>query len=578
MKALYAYQKEKIAELEKIYEMYPDDQRAFLQMVVGAGKTFAALNFAIQQLKGSKPKSVVWVVHQTGLADQSASDFRDDFKLQGGQLDKSLKKGKIENITFHFMTWQALRGQILKGSMNAHDMLIIDEAHYGSSNNGQTGKNGDHLSFKKIFSSKLFKKHLYVSATPWDLNPEVFPGLLSDDKRSIRHDRAAILTMKEAHKLNLIADVVFNVFHSADTLKLKHIEDKENSDEVSGESTKDLAKQAASKTIDFSHSKSKQSLYRAIVESVIEGYLRLEGGASGKDLPPTIIFCNGIKDDPRSIEAVMKIIKLKCKSLYGAKFNTERSLVACAHSAMNVEDDGRANDAINDFRAGKIKILCVANMAQEGFNYPELQVAIDLCPSLKNIRRRTQRIGRIIRKKADNRAARYYYADTITNYIRIKGQKFQISEASKDRIADEISEYDGLSDIKNEVSEGLTEAVANAKMAAAQIILQDEASENVSIESPYLGTESVEVSVSHDTGEHEAESIQLFNKEKKIKIQRTRVGFIISDAYLSNGKAKGQVRSAKLSEMLEKTRAQINWEEWSIEDLVAGYHGTLKAS
>jgi superfamily II DNA or RNA helicase len=574
LKVLRPYQLEKMKELKGIYDIYPNDQRAFLQMPVGTGKTFTALSFAIAQLKGEAQKSVVWVVHQCGLADQSAGDFRDDFENQGGIISKDLKKGSIGTITFYFMTWQTLRESINRDKMKSHDMLIVDEAHFGSSNT-KAGKNGEHMSFKKIFQSKLFRKHLYVSATPWDLNSEVFPGMLTDDKRNIRKDRAAILSMREAKRLNELADVTFNIFHSADTLELKRLED-DDQDEVKATDTKTLAKKSSDKRIDFSHARTKKSLRQAVVQSTIEGYLRLEGGKDGKSLPPTIIYCHGIANDPRSVTEVMKAIKLTCKALWGAKYNTEKSLVSCAHSQMTKGDEGTATGVLNDFRSGKIKILCVANMAQEGFNYPDLEVAIDMCPSLDNIRRRIQRIGRVIRKKSNGCSARYYYADTITNYIRIQGARHQVNDDSKDQIEQEISEYDQMHGIIKAVDGELVSVVANAKVAVAQINAQDEASDDTIVNSPYLGTDQVILAGIPKSPVGDAEGVELFRKEKKIAIQRTRVGFVISDAYLSASGVSAKVRTTKLSDMLERSRVDIPFDELTVEQLIEAYHGNIK--
>lgn len=547
-KTLRPYQAEKINELLSIYKKNPTDKRAFLQMPVGTGKTFTALSFAIQLLKGKKPTSVIWVVHQTGLADQSANDFKDDFQSLGGTLSQDLTSGHINNISFTFMTWQGLRESISKKARGKYNLLIIDEAHYGSSGSKVATKSTDHSSFKKIFSSKLFDSHLYVSATPWDLNPEVFPKLLvkTDSGHVARKDRIALFTMRDAKKANLISDITFNVFHSANTLALKKLEDESSDMEITGADTAELASEVASRDVDFKHEESKRALRRAVTESTLEGFMRLE--AKDGKLPPTIVFCRGIKGDPRSITSAMEILKEKARKVFGNKFKTNKSFVYFCHSQM----EENPTDVLNDFKAGKINILCVANMAQEGFNYPGLEVAIDLTPSLDNIRRRIQRIGRIARKKP-NGFARYYYADTITNYIVNKGVKYSATEESKDKLENEIRKYDAAGE-----AEQISEVVANATIAISAINQQDSTNENVEVNTPYFGTDTVELSPAAVSNSNE--KLELFDKRKKDIVYCSKVGFVISDAF-NGGKVLGRMKSAKLFDMIERDSNQIPWQE-----------------
>lgn len=433
---LRPYQQTAIDRIQAIYEANPDDERGFLILPTGSGKTFTGLCLTIKALKGAKPKTCIWVAHQTALVSQSASSFEKNFIQLGGSLSSDGKTGQIGNIRFVFMTWQSLRNQV--ATVKA-DMLVVDEVHYGSSLNG-TSK-GVHKSFKKILKRGLIKTHLYITATPQSLNPDVFPGLI-DKAGNVVTSRKSELTIFEAHKIQLegysfagiIADIEFKVFHSADTVKIKQIEgDLEET--IEADSSEELAKEFKTKKVGYNNPESLRKIKASLRNTLLSSYLDLECTAT--KIPPTIIFCGSVNDDmnPLSLANVAKSLKAAFRKRFGNKVDISNQ-IRMIHS--DVED---SQNIIESFQRDEFKILLVVRMAREGFDHQLLEVAIDLCPSA-NIKSTTQKVGRLFRlypDKTKKKVGRYYYADTFQNYIVDKnGNKLKIRKEIVEQIKEEL--------------------------------------------------------------------------------------------------------------------------------------------
>lgn len=554
MKKLHKYQTEKVLDLYNIYGQNPRDQRAFLQMPTGTGKTFTALSFAIGSLNGKQPKTVVWVAHQLALLNQSAKDFFADFAKLGGTISADHKTGVINNVTFTFTTWQSLRSKVGKKAYAQKDLLIVDEAHYGSSG---AKLDDSHKSFKIIFDSKKFRRQLYVTATPWDLNTEVYPGLLvsQQDKMVVLKNRVSSLTMRQAHKLKLISDVMFCTIHSATTLKLKKIED-ESEETIEADETEKLAKKVSKKKVNLRDERSLNSLRKAVTETVLSSVMKIESNDGKRELPPMIVFCRQIKDDPRSIHEAHKVVIRVGKQLFGRKWISGTETVAMCHSEVM---DEKATVLLEKFARGEIRILLVAGMAQEGFNYPDLKVAVDLAPSLNNIRRRVQKIGRVCRNNGE--MARYYYADTITNYVHSKGVKSELNSETRDKLERDIREHDKLGE-----AQAVVAAHANAAKSIMSIEQADTNDADPGATIQCFGTKKLEITVGEGL---ENEDIKLHNKSKKETVYCTETGFFISDAYTCENKVAGTIKTAKLSEILESKNNNVKWIKKDTTDLIA---------
>ena len=413
------YQKQLKNRLLSILKAY---KYAFLQSPTGTGKTTTSLVTSLELLKG-KNASVIWVAHQNYLVAQSSDSLLESFKSLGYKGDKD--GGEINGIKFQFMTWQKLNSYIKKGvDLGKHDLLVIDEAHYGSS-----GESNDHKSFKKILESDVFAYKLFVSATSWDLNSDVYGKVLDEDGRPLKN-YLAIYTLAQAAEDGFLHDVDFYVVNTVDTMKLSDLENGVEEDMYDSD-MKSLAKKTKDKKVNIKHKESKRVLRKSVVQSLLESYLTKE--VIDGVIPPTMIFCSSIDDenDPRSLSSVRAILKVELKD---RGFGVGKDVVYDYHSKM----DKKATTTfkgyrtpIDAFRANKFKILLVVSTAQEGFDKPNLDVIVDLAPSFDNAKRFMQK-NRLTRKHSSKvRASRYYVPDLLTNHLIVKSEKTKLTEEGR---------------------------------------------------------------------------------------------------------------------------------------------------
>lgn len=421
---LYPKQQNLIETLSSLYKKHDKDQRLFLEMPTGSGKTLTALFSSLKELSGENA-TIAWAVHQKQLVQQAYEEL---CEIIGVTPQQGLHKPsvKYQNLTFTFMTWQAMRA-----TSTRYDLLIVDECHRGSSQPGtyMEGKNAvsEHTSFKKIL--KLSDKHLYVSATPWNLDQDVFPGLLTP-KGKPKDDRVALYTMQAARLDGALAQLQFKSIRTADTVKLQKLYHESSPEEIidfEDEDAFEAAQILAEKKVDPKDDRTIKALEQSTLESVLEVFFREEG--KNGVIPPTIVFCrtraNGTSG-PLTQSNVCKSIKKAA-----LKHFTNPILGRKFVDYVNSSDDSstEAQDKLKKFQEGKINILCVVSMAQEGFNYKALECAIDFSPSFTNARLAVQKMGRILRLHKDAAGnvvkdqGRYYYPDTIEKYIKLNSVK-----------------------------------------------------------------------------------------------------------------------------------------------------------
>lgn len=93
---------------------------------------------------------------------------------------------------------------------------------------------------------------------------------------------------------------------------------------------------------------------------------------------------------------------------------TKQSSIGLAHNinkhavAWPLDGDSKADerrDKLNDFSKGRIRAICAPRILDEGIDVPEAEFAIVVSAS-RTRRQMVQRMGRVVRKKADGRAAR----------------------------------------------------------------------------------------------------------------------------------------------------------------------------
>ena len=98
------------------------------------------------------------------------------------------------------------------------------------------------------------------------------------------------------------------------------------------------------------------------------------------------------------------------------------------------------------FRQGKIKCLVVSKVANFSIDLPEASVAIQVSGAFGSRQEEAQRLGRILRPKADGRTARFYSVvsrDTIDQDFAQNRQRFLAEQGYSYRIIDADDVYQG---------------------------------------------------------------------------------------------------------------------------------------
>ncbi|WP_105031247.1 DNA repair helicase XPB [Arthrobacter ruber] len=94
------------------------------------------------------------------------------------------------------------------------------------------------------------------------------------------------------------------------------------------------------------------------------------------------------------------------------------------------------------FRAGEVDVLVVSKVANFSIDLPEASVAIQVSGSFGSRQEEAQRLGRLLRPKADGRAARFYTVvarDTLDQDFAAKRQRFLAEQGYAYRILDASS-------------------------------------------------------------------------------------------------------------------------------------------
>jgi len=98
------------------------------------------------------------------------------------------------------------------------------------------------------------------------------------------------------------------------------------------------------------------------------------------------------------------------------------------------------------FRTGEIKLLVVSKVANFSIDLPEASVAIQISGTFGSRQEEAQRLGRILRPKADGRGARFYSLvarDTIDQEFAQNRQRFLAEQGYAYRIIDADDVYTG---------------------------------------------------------------------------------------------------------------------------------------
>ncbi|MDP3973120.1 MAG: helicase-related protein, partial [Candidatus Nanopelagicales bacterium] len=114
----------------------------------------------------------------------------------------------------------------------------------------------------------------------------------------------------------------------------------------------------------------------------------------------------------------------------------DRLSVPVITGATTVPERIRLFDA---FRAGEIRVLVVSKVANFSIDLPEASIAIQVSGTFGSRQEEAQRLGRILRPKADGRTARFYSVvsrDTIDTEFAAHRQRFLAEQGYAYNIVD----------------------------------------------------------------------------------------------------------------------------------------------
>lgn len=385
-----------------------------------------------------------------------------------------------------------------------------------------------HVSYK--LTGKLAPMHIYASATATGLDPAVYPGLLDSNGNPLPA-RRSLMTMQQARSLDLIQEVDLISIHTANTVRLRNIENESDEEVLTGDTTEDLAKTIADSQADIRDYRSKSALRKSVIKSVIE--LTMTHEILELKTKSILVFVKNIKEATDVKAEIIKAYRRVRPGLIASE-----NIVRCAHSGN--ENSKRLINV--SFKNKDFIFLVVVGMAQEGFNYPELDCVIDLCPNHSNPRRRIQKIGRILRRSPGKSCSRYYYPNTILNYIRVKGIQKEFNEDTMDNIERQLRTANA--ELTEAQTKEALEVASNAMKYAADITCGEVGEENPTI-TPALVSAKVNT-LSEDAAEVEGE-INLPDAPSDRIAYAIRVGYIISEARATQLQAK----SVKLFDILQ---------------------------
>ena len=135
---LLDFQWDSYEELKKLYLAKPVDNGAILSLPTGTGKTMIATRFLLNHVLTGKDRRVLWVAPHEELLDQAYETFKDQDAFRASQIQiippKKSASGSFgnshSNLEFH--TLQSVKNG---PPWKEFHCLVVDEAHWGASNN-----------------------------------------------------------------------------------------------------------------------------------------------------------------------------------------------------------------------------------------------------------------------------------------------------------------------------------------------------------------------------------------------------------------------------------------------------------
>jgi superfamily II DNA or RNA helicase len=319
----------------KIYNLWVDNQSVMLQMPTGTGKTrlFASIVKDIHNLgvKNKKVYKVLILAHRQELIKQISENIGYKYGIAHGKI---MSKNREEDFyPTQVASVQTLTRRLDKWGNKKFDFIIIDEAHHALA-----------PTYVKICKEFPDAKILGVTATPYRMSRASF--------RSMFDELIISDSISEFIKKGFLSE--YEYYSIKPNSKIQKLIDNIDEFDFDG----DYAEKALSKMFD-------KDKIRA---NLLKTYFKYADGKKG-----IIYTINKIHNEH------------VCKIFVDAGIN-----------AKAIDSETKSEDRIkivNDFKNGKIQILCNVNIFSEGFDCPDVEF-IQLARPTKSLAMNLQQVGR----------------------------------------------------------------------------------------------------------------------------------------------------------------------------------------
>lgn len=332
--SLRPYQKD---NKEKIYEVWKDKRSVMLQMPTGTGKTrlFSSIIKDIESYSTNHgiELTCLVMVHRMELIDQIVKTLMNSYGLESGIIQAGFRQNP--ELPLQVASVQTLCRRLEKWTEKKFDFIIVDEAHHVPAD-----------SYLKIINAFPEAKLLGVTATPYRLSGEGFTDIF--DKLIVSPSVKEFIDMGVLSKYDYYS-VRPNSEIQRDLDQLKCFQGGDYTDA-------DMTR-----VCDNDH----------IRAQVVETYLKYAKGKKG------IIY---------TINKVHNYNLCQDFREHGIK-----TVAIDSSTPSEVR-----NKYIEDFKEGKIDIICNVNIFSEGFDCPDIEF-IQLARPTQSLSMFLQQVGRGLR-------------------------------------------------------------------------------------------------------------------------------------------------------------------------------------
>ena len=322
---------------QKVYEAWENCQSVMLQMPTGTGKTrvFASIIKDIRYYSEEAKRAfkVLVLVHRKELVDQIDEELGYRYGLAHGIIQSGDRERKKYPI--QIASVQTLIKRLDNWTDKEFDIIIIDEAHHTTAE-----------SYQKIIKAFPNAKLLGVTATPCRLSGEGFMGTFEK----------LILSPSVKHFIDDGYLCHYDYYSVANTSFIK-----KEIDGIKKFSNGDYAEQEMERVCNNDR----------IRAQVVETYLNYANGKKG------IVYTINKSHNRKLCEEFCK-----------------KGVKTVAMDSSTPTDIREKN--IEDFKNGKIQIICNVNLFTEGFDCPDIEF-VQLARPTKSLTLYLQQVGRGLR-------------------------------------------------------------------------------------------------------------------------------------------------------------------------------------